>query len=61
MFLIISHTQMPGVAAVAGGWAGRDIPDSGHLLSPLSSTYSRPLSHDSAHPGLLLKLKFSFL
>ena len=51
---------MPGVATVAGGGAGRDIPDTGHLLSPLSSTHSRPLPHDSAHPGFVLKLNFTF-
>ena len=50
---------MPGVAAVAVGRAGRDLPDPGHLLCPLSSTDSRPLSHAGAHSGSVLKLQTS--
>ena len=57
MFLINSQTQMPGVAAVAGGRIGCHLPNPGHLISPFSSTHSRPLSHAGAHSGSVLKLE----
>ena len=57
----ICATQVPGVAGVAGGWTGRDLTDPRHLLRPLSSPHSRPLSHDSAPPGFVLKLNFNFI
>ena len=51
---------MPGVVTVARSRTGRDISNNGNLLSPVSSTHSRPLSHDSTHSGFVLKLKVNF-
>ena len=52
---------MPGVVAVARSRTGRDISNNGNLLSPVSSTHSRPLSHDITRSGLVLKLNETFL
>ena len=51
---------MPGVVTVARSRTGRDISNNCNLLSPVSSTHSRPLSHDSTHSGFVLKLKVNF-
>ena len=52
---------MPGVVTVARSRTGRDISNNGNLLSPVSSTHSRPLSHDITRSGLVLKLNETFL
>lgn len=52
---------MSGVVAVARGRTGCDISNTGNLVSPVSSTHSRPLSHDITRSGLVLKLNETFL